>query len=100
MDRIYTVYDSDVDLFKQYAEKNNFWWKTKQNMDNYTSVTNGSEVISNPNIVVSLQSGDFYEYPYLDTMCYLNRDLDTLTNFEDDDSDRILKNTDGSCEYI
>jgi hypothetical protein len=29
MDRIYTTHDSDVELFKQFAEKNNWWWKRR-----------------------------------------------------------------------
>ena len=27
MDRIYTTKDNDVELFKQYAEKNGYWYK-------------------------------------------------------------------------
>jgi hypothetical protein len=33
MDRIYTAHDSDLNLFKEFATKSNFWFKTEQDME-------------------------------------------------------------------
>jgi hypothetical protein len=95
MDRIYTSNDSDVELFKQYAIKNGWWFKKHQNMDTDTPLTNGTETKDNPSIRVELEDGDFSNYPYLDTMCYLNEEDNCLYNYEKG-SGRYCKNTDGS----
>ncbi len=100
MDRIYTVLDSDVELFKQYGEKNGFWWKTSQNMSPDTAITNGSDTIANPKIIVDIDNGDLEYYPYIDTMCYLNNDFNRLTNFEDESAERILKDTSGGWDEV
>lgn len=100
MDRIYTVLDSDVELFKQYAENNGFWWKRLQNMNPDTSITNGSETIINPKITVNIDNGEHEYYPYIDTMCYLNNDFNRLTNFEDESTKRLLKDTGGGWDEI
>lgn len=100
MDRIYTVLDSDVELFKQYGEKNGFWWKTSQNMSPDTAITNGSETITNPSITVNIDNGEHEMYPYVDTMCYLNNKFNRLTNFEDKSVERLLKDTGGGWDEV
>ena len=98
MDRIYTTQDSDVELFKQFAEKNGWWYKKHQNMDSDTPLTNGTETKSDPAIKVKLNGGgDFGQYPYLDTMCYLNDNDDCLYNYEKG-SGKYLKDTGGGWE--
>jgi hypothetical protein len=46
MDRIYTAHDSDLNLFKEFATKSNFWFKTEQDMEVDTQITNGTETKS------------------------------------------------------
>ena len=72
MDRVYTIHDSDVNLFIDYAKKNNWLYKLRQNNE----IHNISE---NVQLSCSLYSDDkdlsFLEamqYPYMDTMCYLS----------------------------
>jgi hypothetical protein len=96
MDRVYTRFDSDVDLFKQFAEKNGWWYKKSQSMEPSEPITNGSESASNPNIIVKLKEGNWDNYPYCDTMCYLDTNDDTLTNREV--GDRMLRDTGGGFD--
>lgn len=79
LDRIYTNHDSDIELFKMYAEKNGFWYKVEQNSENDCEITNGKETIS-PTLIATLSDSDFDYYPYMDTLCYLNTDDDTISN--------------------
>jgi hypothetical protein len=98
MDRIYTTNDSDVELFKQYAEKNNWWYKKSQTMEPGENITNGSGSKS-ATITVKLtgSGGTWDRYPYMDTMCYLNQDGDILTNNDEGDLEinRTFRDTDG-----
>ena len=96
MDRVYTRFDSDVDLFKQFAEKNGWWYKKSQSMEPSESIKNDSESVSNPNITVKLKEGTWDYYPYCDTMCYLDTNSDTLTNREF--GDRMLRDTGGGFD--
>ena len=98
MDRIYTTHDSDVELFKQFAEKNGWWYKKSQSMSPNESITDGSTTKSST-ITIKLDDGDWDYYPYMDTVCYLDTETDTLTNDEDslEDKDfRVFRDTEGS----
>jgi hypothetical protein len=97
MDRIYTTHDSDVELFKQFAEKNNWWWKRDQTMDTGTPLTNGSNVVSDPSLRVEIDEGDCEFYPYLDTMCYLN-DYDAWLYNYPKGTGKYLKETGGGYD--
>ena len=95
MDRIYTKNDSDVELFKQFAEKNGWWYKRSQSMEPNETITDGSTA-KTATIKVKLtgSGGDWDSYPYMDTLCYWDENSDTLTNKEDE-PDRIFRDTDG-----
>lgn len=80
MDRIYTNNDSDVSLFKQYAEKNGWWFKTKQNSDVEFSVSNGKTQKNGVEYVVSLSKAKFDNYPYVDSLSYINVDDKMISN--------------------
>ena len=97
MDRIYTTHDADVELFKQYAEKNGWWYKKRQSMEPGEDFTDGNS-IKRGTIEVKLDDADFSEYPYCDTICYINSDTGTACNVYWDDSDRLLRDTGGSYE--
>jgi hypothetical protein len=96
MDRIYTTHDSDTDLFKRFAESNNFWYKKNQNMD-YDSVICNGVFEQRSNIIIELDETNFPYYPYLDTMCFINLDNNTASNFIDE-FDRRLRSTNGGYE--
>jgi len=96
MDRIYTSQDSDTELFKQFAQKNGWWYKKYQSMDPDESITDGSSSKS-ATITVKLtgSGGDWDSYPYMDTLCFLDVDSDTLTNDENGDYQRVFRDTEG-----
>lgn len=98
MDRIYTMNDSDVELFKQFAEKQGFWWKRNQNMDQEEQITNGSTT-KQSKIKVVLEDGDFLEYPYLDTMSYLNDEDGCLYNYAKGEGKELRDTGGGYDEY-
>ena len=96
MDRIYTTFDSDTDLFKQYAQKNGWFYKDSQSMTPREYITNGTSK-SRPEIIVKLDNADCDYYPYCDTMCFCYTGSNELRNTqdEDDDSMRVLRSTEG-----
>ncbi len=81
MDRIYTNKDSDILKFKKYADENNIMYKIKQQSNPENAVQfmyKNKEVIGN--ILVDLKSRDYYQYPFLDTLMYVNNDNTILSN--------------------
>lgn len=94
MDRIYTTNDSDVELFKQFAEKNGWWYKLAQSMYPDTKLTNG-KISKDATFEVNLDDGDWSYYPYMDTMCFLDMDTDTLSNDKESSYDRVFRDTSG-----
>jgi hypothetical protein len=100
MDRIYTTQDSDVELFKQYAEKNGWWWKTSQSMDQWEQITDGTTKKLG-RIVVNADNTEFDYYPYMDTMSYLNTDENVITNDSDYEGlDRECRSTCGDYDSL
>jgi hypothetical protein len=103
MDRIYTANDSDTDLFKQFAEKNGWWYKSSQSMEPNEYFTDGNTK-KRARIIVKLNDADWREYPYCDTMCYIFTDRNIasnkfyLDNSEDEEADRLLRDTEGEYE--
>lgn len=98
MDRIYTTHDADVELFKQFAEKNGWWYKKRQSMEPGEDLTDGSSVRRNFVLKVKLNDADFSFYPYCDTMCYINSSSGKISNVYWDKSDKLLRDTGGSYE--
>ncbi len=96
MDRIYTTFDSDVDLFKQFAQKNGWFYKDSQSMTPRENITNGTST-SRPEIVVKLNNADCEYYPYCDTMCFCYPSSNELRNTQDDEDNsmRVLRSTEG-----
>ncbi len=84
LDRIYTSQDSDVELFKQFAEKNGWFYKKHQTMSPDEKLTNGTQDISRPNIVCKVSDANpSGYYPYMDTMCFINLNGDLVGNSVD-----------------
>ena len=80
MDRIYTNYDSDINLFKEFARKNKFYKALQQQGNNgLISPVSGDEVRDNK-LCVTLKNFKFECYPYLDTLKYLNVEKGILSN--------------------
>lgn len=98
MDRIYTTHDSDVELFKQYAQKNEYWYKNTQNMDQESSITDG-KINKYSLIIAYLNDVDFDYYPFIDTLSYISLDRKTTSN-SSEYADRSARSTDGDWEEL
>ena len=88
LDRIYTNNDSDVELFKQFAEKNGWWCKKVQNSNNQFTAQRGTAT-KNPTYTVDLNWADHEYYPYVDTLSLLK-----LNQMDARDSSGVLANED------
>lgn len=114
MDRIYTSQDSDIVIFKDFAEKNGWWYKVGQNMDYDEDLTNGSQTINDPEIICEVDDvNPSGLYPYMDTMCFINLNdcvvgnsvgaVNTDRDDEDEYQDKNIikaRSTTGSYETI
>ena len=97
MDRIYTSQDADVELFKQFAEKNGWWFKKRQSMEPNEDFTDGNSS-KKGKIKVNLDDTDFEYYPYCDTVCYIDTNTGIASNKWWDNSNKLLRDTGGSYE--
>lgn len=99
MDRIYTNHDSDVSLFKQYAENQGWWFKTKQNSDTEFSVSNGKTQKSMVVYTVSLEESEFSDYPYVDSLSYINLSSKMISNSAMEiDANYMMNDTGGGLD--
>jgi hypothetical protein len=95
MDRIYTTFDSDVELFKQFAQKNGWYYKDSQSMTPRETITDGTSS-GRWSLSVQLNDADWSYYPYVDTLCFCYPEENLLSNEQDEDKDmRVLRSTEG-----
>ncbi len=104
MDRIYTINVYDEELFKSYAKKEGWLYKSSQNMSSneeiYDTITDDESYL---NLVVSdVKESSTEKYPYMDTLKYFDTVSQTLTNSDynfGSDKDIIkIEETDGSFQ--
>jgi hypothetical protein len=103
MDRIYTIKDSDVQLFRDWSRENG--WYTKQ----YNSSTDSGRAnapdgaqVDLGTLIVDIKKGMYEAYPYLDTLKYFNPGKGTLSNRRSSGEEYTLEDTSGElwrCEY-
>ena len=95
MDRVYSNNDSDVVKFKKFANERGFIYKKIMNShtsDNVEFVYGGKDVYGE--ITVKL-NGDVDKAPFVDTLCFLNKQQTTISNLPSKDCSG-LHYTDGS----
>jgi hypothetical protein len=82
MDRVYTVNDSDTNIFKEYATEKG--WSTYYGRNN--------------DMKVQLKNEEYNKFPYMDTFYSYNKSVNILVNDAVRESNDwyILQNTDGS----
>jgi hypothetical protein len=81
MDRIYTVYDHDVDVFKKWAKENGYMTKYEQSAKSEIYV----EIDGSPqkkHLYVILDNHNLSYYPYLDTFKYYDPFKGRFSNSE------------------
>ncbi len=98
MDRIYTAKSNDIELFRQYAIKNGFYYKWKQDYSEVPLMFNGKEISNEDSyIIVVITSGGYNYYPYIDTVKYHNVARGILSNSSS--NGQIRNSTDGGCDH-
>jgi hypothetical protein len=78
LDRIYTNNDSDISLFKKFAEQNGWWSKERQDSSNDFKVERSSER-KDAKFIVDLKKWDD-EFPYVDSLSFFNPKTGELSN--------------------
>ena len=100
LDRIYTTNDSDVDLFKKFAQKNNWWYKKNQNSGDSFTIVKGDISDPNPTLIVTLSNWSNY-FPYLDTLMYFNSSTGELSSRQYAvEANYLLQSTSGGFDEI
>jgi len=74
MDRIYTNYDDDIELFKKFAKESGFWCKRYQgnDTDGFSAIDPNGQYVSSYNVSVKIEKHIFEYYPYVDTLSYMS----------------------------
>lgn len=91
MDRVYTINDSDDNIFINYAIKNKYTYRDSLGGSNTKFYENGVEV-SPGKMEVKLTTSEFDYYPYVDTIYYLDEDNNILSNIG---GEKELRDTEG-----
>ncbi len=102
LDRIYTINDSDVQLFRDYAKEMGWYYKyyNSSSDSNQAYAPDGTQV--RLDLTVNIRRGTYEAYPYLDTLKYWNPNAGTLSS-DKSSGDRVLEDTGGDfltgCDY-
>jgi hypothetical protein len=97
MERIYTNDYSDEQLFKEYAKQNEWLYKLNQTYDRERIVDTKTDITKDMDMKVYIKTGDYDQYPYLDTLCYYNKDESFLST-DPKSAPYILKSSYGHIE--
>lgn len=96
MDRIYTIKDSDVDIFREFAKENG-WYSKYRNASTPSGEVHGPNGRETIELNVYLNEKNYKYYPYLDTLKYFKPNVGLISNIHSSDS-LLLESTDG--DYI
>lgn len=79
MDRIYTMYDSDIELFRQYAKENGWYSKKYNGSDDSGNLIapDGSEIVTT---MICQIERNLRNFPYLDTLKYYSPHSGLISN--------------------
>ena len=97
MDRIYTVYDHDVDIFKKWASDNGYITKWEQNAKTELYI----DIDGNPerkHLYVILENHNLSYYPYLDTFKFYDCRKGRFSNSQSYNFDYVLVQSSGRVE--
>lgn len=102
MDRQYTIEQSDVVKFTNYAKENGWAYKTYNNHHSYSNITYlGKEM--NCEMVVKVEKKNYDEYPYMDTFKRFDPKTGELFNDTEKDGNEgqyLLEDTGGDYTEI
>jgi hypothetical protein len=96
MDRIYVSNSPDEAIFIEFAKKNGFLYKSKQDNDESTSFMEGEKEVKDA-IYIYLKQGEYRYYPYMDTFKFFKVNHREVADPEKRVS--VLTNHDGRWDY-
>jgi len=103
MDRQYTIKDSDVEKFRNYAKEKGWIYKSSNNHHSFSNVTIEGEE-KNATLSVQVKATNYRRYPYMDTFRRFDPDEGILYNDDDEDESYqgqyILSDTGGGYTEI
>jgi hypothetical protein len=103
MDRQYTIKESDVQKFRNYAKEQGWCYKSYNNHHSYSNVTINDEV-RNVGMTIKVKDKDYNRYPYMDTFKRYDVNNGILHNDDEQDSEHegqyILEDTGGGYTEI
>jgi len=102
MDRVYTVADSDIKLYTDYAISKNWLYKARQVMNDASYIENGQ--LKRESVAITLNKGAYKYYPSLDTLSYYTPSTGRLASYAGNGVPGhpryILNNTGGKASPI
>lgn len=98
MDRIYTVFDHDVNLFKKWANDNGYLSKMEQTAKSGTYFSNVDGSSIKLKLYVTLNTDELEFYPFLDTFKFYNPEENRFSNSDDYEYKYKLTQTNGRLE--
>ncbi len=103
MDRQYTILDSDVEKFRNYAKEKGWSYKSYNNHHSFGTINYKGED-KNVSMTIEVKQKDYRRYPYMDTFRRYNHETGLLYNDDDQDSGNegqyILDDTGGGYTEI
>jgi len=103
MDRQYTIKDSDVEKFRNYAKEKGWIYKSSNNHHSFSNVTIEGEE-KNATLEVQVKATNYGRYPYMDTFKRFDPNEGILYNDDDEDESYegqyILNDTGGGYDEI
>jgi len=103
MDRQYTIKESDVQKFRNYAKEQGWCYKSYNNHHSYSTVNIDGED-RNVGMTIKVKDKDYNRYPYMDTFKRYDVNNGILHNDDEQDSDYegqyILEDTGGGYTEI
>lgn len=101
MDRIYYTYESDVNLFINYAKEKEWIYKKVQTSYDKTLIDSKNNIEINDVVVYPFKDSKNLEYPFMDTLkFYDGKTLSSSRKDIDINYARYLEDTEGSFETI
>lgn len=97
MDRIYYIYDHDVNFFKDWAKENGFLSKWEQSAKTEFLFDEDGQCVQKK-LFVKLDNFNISYYPYLDTFKYFNAEIGRFSNSQSFSYDYTLVQSNGQVE--
>jgi hypothetical protein len=99
MDRIYYNETHLEEVFKKYAQEQNWWYKVQQSYQNRTGITNGTDTMD-AKMYVKLNHNYFdEETPYVDTFAVIEHSTGNIYNHSVSTKSKSMTGTEGNLDY-